>query len=182
MSVIKYRIELNQLLPENPVTVEIGVAEGYFSQHICENWKPSIHYCVDSYTNHENSKGDCGAPQEWHDMNLAIAKWKLYNSRHLVRWMRGISWEMSKEIEDYSIDFLYLDAGHDYESVKKDLHAWYNKVKRGGIIAGHDFLNRGFGVKQAVMDFCAAGKFHLNVIREDKDQDAGFYFVNTKNG
>jgi predicted O-methyltransferase YrrM len=38
-----------------------------------------------------------------------------------------------------SIDFLFLDAGHSYEDIIADMTAWYPKVKRGGIIAGHDY-------------------------------------------
>jgi hypothetical protein len=41
---IKYRKDLNKLLPQNPVTCEVGVAEGFFSRDILELWKPSHHY------------------------------------------------------------------------------------------------------------------------------------------
>ena len=37
------------------------------------------------------------------------------------------------------LDFVYIDANHNYECVKEDIEHWYPKVKVGGIIAGHDF-------------------------------------------
>ena len=43
------------------------------------------------------------------------------------------------KFKDNSIDFLFLDAGHEYEDIIEDMTAWYPKVKPGGIIAGHDY-------------------------------------------
>ncbi len=54
-------------------------------------------------------------------------------------------------------DLIFIDAGHDYESVKADIAAWYPHVRHGGILAGHDYLHRRFkGVTQAVQEFAAA--------------------------
>jgi len=46
-----------------------------------------------------------------------------------------------KYYEDSTLDFVYIDADHGYETVKKDILSWYPKVKMGGIIAGHDYYN-----------------------------------------
>lgn len=35
--------------------------------------------------------------------------------------------------------FVFIDAGHEYEDVRADIDAWLPKVKRSGIIAGHDY-------------------------------------------
>lgn len=53
------------------------------------------------------------------------------------------------------LDFLFLDGCHTYEAVKSDVSAWWEKLKRGGLFAGHDYDGRGdktgrFGVKRAV--------------------------------
>jgi len=42
-------------------------------------------------------------------------------------------------IKDFSIDMVFIDGDHKYESVRKDLSGWMNKVKHGGVICGHDF-------------------------------------------
>jgi len=42
----------------------------------------------------------------------------------------------------HAADFVFIDAGHDYTSVKADIEAWWPKVKEGGTIAGDDFWLR----------------------------------------
>lgn len=59
----------------------------------------------------------------------------------------------SQQFQDESIDFVFIDAAHDYENVKADLNAWYPKLKRNGVIAGHDYTETWSGVIQAVNEF-----------------------------
>jgi predicted O-methyltransferase YrrM len=47
------------------------------------------------------------------------------------------------------VDFVFIDADHEYDSVVKDINAWLPKIKQGGIISGHDYFNP-CGVKKAV--------------------------------
>lgn len=62
----------------------------------------------------------------------------------------GCSWDAAALYPDESLDFVYLDAGHDYADVHKDIDAWRLKVKSGGILAGHDYTVEFPGVIQAV--------------------------------
>ncbi len=55
------------------------------------------------------------------------------------------------------MDFVFLDADHTYDEVKKDLFAWSFKLKNGGLFGGHDYdhpLHPEWGVKRAVDEFC----------------------------
>lgn len=56
------------------------------------------------------------------------------------------------------MDFVYIDGDHSYEACLADLEAYFPKVKRSGILSGHDYLNGSlpqgeFGVKRAVGEF-----------------------------
>lgn len=47
--------------------------------------------------------------------------------------------EASKEFADKSIDFMMIDASHDYDNVKRDILCWMPKIKAGGMLAGDDY-------------------------------------------
>ena len=54
---------------------------------------------------------------------------------------------------DESLDFVFIDASHQYEDVINHLRTWYPKVKKGGYIGGHDFIIVHPGVVRAVKEF-----------------------------
>lgn len=62
-------------------------------------------------------------------------------------WARTESAQYAKRQSDQA-DAVFIDAAHDYESVKADIAAWLPKVKPGGFFGGHDIDAP--GVKQAV--------------------------------
>jgi cephalosporin hydroxylase len=73
---------------------------------------------------------------------------------------RSDSISASKQQEDNSFDLVYLDDDHTYKHVKEELRAWWPKIKVGGILAGHDFIEYDhkelgpYGIVQAVREFC----------------------------
>jgi len=67
--------------------------------------------------------------------------------------IRDLSVNAAKRFNDNSLDFIFIDACHDYEYVKEDLHTWYPKLKKNGIFAGHDYYDGHHGVEQAVNEF-----------------------------
>ena len=70
------------------------------------------------------------------------------------------STEAVEMYEDRSLDFVFIDGSHEYEDVKEDLSVWYTKVKRGGTIAGHDYITYP-GVKKAVDEFFNPGEIKI---------------------
>jgi len=47
----------------------------------------------------------------------------------------------SRLFDEAALDFVFIDAGHDYCSVWEDLQAWWPKVRSGGLMAGDDYLD-----------------------------------------
>ncbi len=59
--------------------------------------------------------------------------------------------EVSRYIEDGSLDFVFIDADHSYEAVRDDIRNWRPKVRRGGWLGGHDYRSDKWpGVVRAV--------------------------------
>lgn len=60
--------------------------------------------------------------------------------------------------ENGSLDGVFIDAAHDYQSVLADIVAWRPKVRAGGILAGHDYRCGWPGVDRAVDEVFEAVK------------------------
>lgn len=69
--------------------------------------------------------------------------------------LKAQSDESAANFENGSLDFVFIDADHVYTNCKKDILAWLPKVKRGGILAGHDYCKEHPGVIQAVDEIFA---------------------------
>jgi hypothetical protein len=159
-----------------PMTgAELGIAEGQYSRDLLAGGLEKL-YMVDLWATIKNQTGDIAQPQEWHDMNMkgALARVAKYGDKAVI--LRGITWEMAYQVPDESLGLLHLDAGHLYSEVMNDLQAWFPKLVDGGLCTGHDYLNRAYGVNQAVRDF-TNGKFEVHTMAENKPEDAGFLFV-----
>lgn len=50
--------------------------------------------------------------------------------------MRNLTSEAVKRIDNGAIDFIYVDARHDYCGVKEDIELYWPKLREGGIMAG----------------------------------------------
>ena len=57
-----------------------------------------------------------------------------------INKIRKSSIEASNDFADQSLDLVYVDAEHDPISVRSDINSWKNKIKKGGILCGHDFM------------------------------------------
>jgi len=73
------------------------------------------------------------------------------------RQMHMTSEMAAPQIEDGSLDFVYIDGAHQFDFVMLDLILWNRKVRKGGMISGHDYYRfRDGGVVPAVDAFVHA--------------------------
>jgi len=139
--------------------------------HVVEvgSWhgKSAVFFAVELINSNKKIKFDCvdtWMGSEEHKLNNNIVNNNLYEIflknidpvKHVINPIRLPSIEASKLYKNESLDFVFIDAAHDYQNVKQDINAWYEKVKYGGILAGHDYYSSGFkGVALAVNEFVA---------------------------
>jgi hypothetical protein len=79
-----------------------------------------------------------------------------------IETLQSISWDAAISFEDNSLDFCYVDAGHTYEDVTKDLTAWWPKIKSGTYFGGDDYTKGYPGLQQAVWDFFRPKNIKVN--------------------
>lgn len=171
---ITHRSELWRLLLDNlgPVA-EVGVAEGRYAQQML-GWPiiiPKL-YLVDRWQSWPTQKGDASNPQSWHDKNYKEVLERVAPHKDRVHILRGDSARMAEQVEDASLALVYIDADHSFNGVMRDICAWHRKVRLGGFMCWHDYLNPNYGVKRAVENFFE-DHTRINIIPEDKVEDAG---------
>ena len=89
-----------------------------------------------------------------------------------VEVIKDFSPAVSSKFEDNFFDFVYIDADHTEEAVYLDLKAWWPKVRLGGVLAGHDYVNVTltcgvkFGVIESVDRFVKENNLLLHVDQE----------------
>jgi hypothetical protein len=120
--------------------IEVGTFKGEFSKEILnmwdgtlimlDVWRPLGGEYMDS-SNHVNFEN--GVYGE------VMSNIKGMEDRGIM--LRCDSEIGSKIFEDESLDFVYIDANHAYSFVKQDISLWWPKVKKGGWICGHDYLD-----------------------------------------
>jgi predicted O-methyltransferase YrrM len=69
------------------------------------------------------------------------AKDRLKPWERITRFIRNFTTDAATLVPDNSLDFIYVDARHDYCGTREDLHSWWPKLRYGGILAGHDYLS-----------------------------------------
>lgn len=127
-----------------------GMSSAYMAVEIANSNKDISFYCVDSWEGsieHERYNIDTSNLYDIFLDNMSPLK-KYFKA------LKSSSLQAAKQFEDESLDFVFIDASHEYEDVRDDIRAWFPKVKKGGIIAGHDYTNKDFpGVMKAVGEF-----------------------------
>ena len=81
-----------------------------------------------------------------------------------INIIKGNSNKILKEINLNEIDYVFLDGGHKYETVKNDLKSLTHVVNNKGIIVCDDYnLTYAPGVKKAINEYIYEKKFNLKI-------------------
>ena len=132
-----------------PVGAEIGVFRGECSGHLLEMHPGLKLYMIDMWSpDTYKGKGDDAATESYRKLyqdkaeenyNLCKKIQDKYSDR-VVLWK-----DKSPDVADFAFgngyfDFVFIDASHDYDSVKADILAWLPKIKKGGWMICHDYM------------------------------------------
>lgn len=134
---------LRNHITKNAIGVEVGSWMGEYAESILKITNPEKLYLVDPWTAHKSnytykdSMWEIKTQEEMDEKYEGVLR--RFNDRPEVKVIRKTSVEAAKDFEDDSIDFVYIDGDHSYESVVQDFDAWFPKVKVGGKIFGDDY-------------------------------------------
>ena len=133
------------------VGVELGVLYGFHAQHLVEACPNLFLYGVDAFRKLRPGNGYDDVSQQWFDELCVKTRSHLEPTG---RWqlIRETTVEAARNFTR-PIDFVFIDADHGYEAVRDDIRAWWDHVRPGGIVSGHDFDNPDWpGVRRAVVE------------------------------
>ena len=154
--------------PDSGVWVEIGSFIGKSMAYIyCESLQKNKKYefhTVDPFLSHPET-------ENFYKM-FKIDGNNLYGEflkniepiKDNINHYKSTSVEVSKKFNDESVDVIYIDGAHDYDSVKADIQSWFPKMKKTSIMAFDDYLSRHTGLRKAVDEFVIKENLKLNLI------------------
>jgi hypothetical protein len=122
---------------------EIGVEQGKFAETLCQAGLELL--CVDPWRAQPDYRTHLD--QAAWDRLMVIACERL--APYPAAIVRATSIEAAQNVKDRSLDFVYIDGKHDFISVCEDIATWRPKVRKGGVLAGHDYQLE--GVRGAVL-------------------------------
>lgn len=131
---------ISDILIKNKYTkgVEVGTLKGEFAKSLLSRWDNGVLYMVDvwrkmdGYVDKNNNDEESGVII---DCMKNISEF--VERAHMMRMPSEVA---CKLFSDESLDFVYLDANHSYDGFMNDFNNWYPKVRKGGLISGHDYM------------------------------------------
>jgi len=146
------------------VGAEIGVSKGLHSKQLCQTIEGLKLFLIDPWAGYDTPQ----ITDERANARLEACVKRL--AQYNVEYVRKTSMEAVRSFEDNSLDFVYIDGLHTFDAVMSDLIFWSPKVRSGGIVAGHDYLEfPNGGVIPAVRSYVMGHGIHEWYVTRDKD-------------
>lgn len=173
---LKSRSDFAQLIQDKgfKTGAELGVQKGLYSKEILTTWKACEKYLLVDIWKQMPSKKFYLDPANVNDMEqerlLKSTKELLAPFGSVPVYIRNFTNLAVLQVEDASLDFIYVDARHDYCGCREDIELWWPKLKIGGLMAGHDYID---GIEQKRYsrgpqddwNFCMNGTHHTGAVK-----------------
>ena len=131
------------------VGVEIGVSRGEMTEEFCKAGLKL--FGIDPWVPFPG-QGRCNLYQSTADIHLGITLDRMapYIENGLCTFIKKTSMDALDDFQRGSLDFVYMDGRHEFPFIAEDVYYWSDKVRTGGIVAGHDYRNSGWRTKNTV--------------------------------
>jgi hypothetical protein len=187
---LKTRYDIYKILSLTNVQkiCEVGVDHGWNLTNLCK-CKPKLAVAIDIWD--EVSYYDFYT-KEFHERNYKEIIRRSLEENRCILPIRMDSIKAADIFPDEFFEFIYIDAAHDYNSVSKNIKAYWSKLATGRYLAGHDYfdgfkdilpeklrlpkdhpiIRLEFGVKSAVDEFASSVGSKVEVIKDDNGIDS----------
>jgi len=117
------------------IGAEIGVYKGEYSAKFLE--KGLKLFSIDPWRSYEDYGSDASFHRRQEELySKALKRIGKFPNSTIIR---KTSMEAVNDFKDGSLDFVYIDGHHGFKYIAEDIWEWSKKVRKGGIIAGHDY-------------------------------------------
>ena len=163
--------------------LEVGCAYGFHTKQVISNTNIESYIMVDPYVPYSNDVFSDSVQNVYRDGSetlsnfdqfLNIVMEELCDYKDKINHIRKPSIESAKEVEDGSLDAIFIDGDHSYKAVKEDLDAWWPKLRIGGTLCGDDYWME--DVSRAVHEFASENGLEIKFKTRDDNDYKIFYF------
>ena len=182
---------LEEVSKKNPKTfLEIGVFHGVTARNICEllhkkHGNDFNYIGLDLFEESDENKNEV-IPNTTFSSNpvkqfyykyikrqnpysLEAVEELLFKFKNNIHLIKGNSNNVLKKIDMSKIDYVFLDGGHEYNTVLNDLNCCVGVINNNGTILCDDYnLSQDPGVKKAIDEFVKKNKFNCSIICSDR--------------
>ena len=181
---------LDEVRKEKPkIFLEIGVFHGVTARNICEllyrTHKNDFKYIgLDLFVENEENKNEVIPNNKFNNplkriyykyikkqnpYSIEAVRDLLKKFEKNVHLIQGNSNKVLKKIDMGKIDYVFLDGGHEYNTVKNDLDNCIEVIKKGGTILCDDYnLGSAPGVKKAIDEFVLKNQLNIEILCENR--------------
>lgn len=160
--------------------IEVGVRTGTFSKALLHKFPFLRMTLVDPYAPYLDV-GNYQYTQEMQDKIKEEARANLLpyaklptGNKERIKFLYQDSAEAAKSVAEESVDFVYIDANHEYSHVLADIKTWWPKVRKGGFLCGHDFSMA--DVTRAITEAVDADSVVTHIYGVTGDADSWFIY------
>ena len=177
---------LNEIAKKNPKTfLEVGVFHGVTARNVCEllhtiHGKEFKYIGLDLFEENDENKDEIIPNTKFSNplktiffkyikrqnpYSLEAVKDLLNKFKDNVHLIKGNSNKILSKIEMNKIDYVFLDGGHEYNTVKNDLECCKDVILNNGVVLCDDYdLSYAPGVKKAIDEFIENNNFKSSII------------------
>ena len=173
---------------KNPKTfLEIGIFHGVTARNVCElmfkNHGDNFNYIgVDIFDNSNTYDKEIVPSKTFNNpfktfyfryikkqnpYSVIAVEDLLSKFKKNIKIIQGDTNKILHEINLKNIDFIFIDGGHDYKTVKNDLEQSFKMISKNGTILCDDWnLSQALGVREAIKDFSKEKNIDFEIVHE----------------